>query len=234
MDQTSLQPAVEPGAPPVQVKLWDGPTRLVHWLLVVLIAFSWWSSKDHLDWHMWSGVTILALVAFRVYWGFAGGGASRFGSFVRGPIATLSYLKTLHTRRASDMPGHNPLGAWSVLAILATLLTQIITGLFSSDVDGLESGPLSPAVDFDTSRLMAETHETVFTVLQLLVGLHIAAVVFYAVWKRSNLLGPMITGTRLLSADPDLPKAPAWRVAVGAALAAAIAWWAWRGAPLPW
>jgi cytochrome b len=217
----------------VRAKLWDGPTRTVHWLLVVLIPFSWWSSDDHLDWHMWSGLSILALVAFRIFWGFAGGGAARFASFVRGPLATLAYARTLPKRAASEVPGHNPLGAWSILAILATLATQIVTGLLSSDIDGLESGPLSHLVDFDFSREMAEIHETSFRVLQALVVLHVVAVLFYLFWKRANLIGPMISGKKVFPEDPGLAGAPAWRMLLGVAAAAALAWWVSKGAPLP-
>lgn len=217
----------------VRARLWDGPTRVVHWLLVVLIPFSWWASEDHLDWHMWSGLTILALVVFRIFWGFAGGGAARFASFVRGPIATLRYARTLPQRTASNVPGHNPLGGWSILAILGTLATEIVTGLLSSDIDGLDSGPLSSLVDFDTSREMAEIHETAFRVLQVLVVLHIAAVLFYWIYKRTNLIGPMITGKKVFPEDPGLAGAPLWRLLVGAAAAFALMWWVSKGAPLP-
>lgn len=217
----------------VRARLWDAPTRIVHWLLVVLIPFSWWSSDDHLDWHMWSGLTILALVAFRIFWGFAGGGAARFASFVRGPFKTLAYARTLPKRTASDVPGHNPLGAWSILAILATLATQIVTGLLSSDIDGLQSGPLSPLVDFDFSREMAEIHEAAFTVLQVLVVLHIVAVLFYLIWKRTNLITPMITGKKTFPEDPGLAGAPLWRLVLGVAIAGALMWWVSKGAPLP-
>lgn len=217
----------------VRARLWDAPTRVVHWLLVVLIPFSWWASDDHLDWHMWSGLTILALVAFRIYWGFAGGGAARFASFVRGPADTLAYLKTLPARAASNVPGHNPLGAWSVLAILATLIVQLVTGLVSSDDDGFEGGPLSHLVDYDLSEAMVEIHEATFRVLQALIVLHIAAVLFYLIYKRTNLIGPMITGRKMFPQDPGLAGAPLWRLLLGAAAAVALMWWISKGAPLP-
>ena len=59
--------------PGVRARLWDAPTRLVHWALVTLIAFAWWSAeRDHLDWHRWSGYGVLGLLAFRIYWGVVG------------------------------------------------------------------------------------------------------------------------------------------------------------------
>ncbi len=215
--------------PGVSVRLWDAPVRIVHWLLVVLIGFSWWASDDHLEWHRWSGYAIIGLVLFRIYWGFAGGGAARFASFVKGPRAILAYVSTLGAREPSQVPGHNPLGALSVLAILAALIVQVTTGLFSVDVDGFESGPLSDRVSFETGRVFAGLHETSFRVIQVLVALHVLAVVYYLVWKRSNLIAAMITGRRTLPSDPSLAGAPVWRFLVGATLAAAIAWFISKG-----
>lgn len=208
----------------VRVRLWDAPVRIVHWGLVALIAFSWWASEDHLNWHRWSGYAVIGLVVFRIYWGFAGGGAARFSSFVRGPGATAAYLRTLGARAPSLTPGHNPLGALSILAILAVLLVQVATGLFAVDIDAFEGGPMSDRVSFELGRQIAEWHELSFRALQALVVLHVGAVLFYWVWKRTNLIRPMITGRRELPSDPALASAPLWRLAVGVILAAAIAW----------
>jgi cytochrome b len=212
------------------VRLWDGPTRLVHWALVALVGFCWWSAEaDHLDWHRLSGYAIVGLLVFRLIWGFAGSATARFASFVRGPGATLAYLRTLPRRTRSETPGHNPLGAWSVLAILATLIVQVVSGLFAVDVDGLESGPLSDRVSFDTGRAFAEWHHQSFTVLEALVALHVAAVLFYFVYKRSNLVWPMVTGRARFSQDPGLSFAPLWRAVAVALVALAIAWWTAKG-----
>jgi cytochrome b len=214
----------------VRARLWDGPTRLTHWALVVLLGFSWWSGETgKLEWHRWSGYTVLGLVVFRLVWGFVGSGSARFSSFVRGPKAIARYVRTLPRREASDVPGHNPLGALSVLAILAALVAQVVTGLFAVDIDAIESGPLSDRVSFDTGRAFAEWHELSFSVLQILVLLHVAAVVFYLVYKRSNLIGAMVTGRRPFAADPGLKFAPLWLAALVAALAAAFAWWVSKG-----
>jgi cytochrome b len=208
----------------VRARLWDGPVRIVHWLLVVLIGFSWWASDDHLEWHRWSGYAVIALVVFRIYWGFAGGGAARFTAFVRGPRTTLAYLKTLPRRDTVEAPGHNPLGALSVLAILAVLTVQVGTGLFVVDVDGLDGGPLSNKVSFELGRELADLHELSFRALQALVLLHVAAVLFYLGWKRTNLVGAMFTGRRDLSTDPGFEGAPLWRLLLGIVLAAAVTW----------
>ncbi len=210
----------------VRARLWDGPTRLVHWALVVLLGFSWWSAEtDRLQWHRWSGYAVLGLVAFRLLWGFAGSGSARFASFVRGPAAMLAYVRTLPRRVHEVVPGHNPLGAWSVVAILLVLAAQTVTGLFAVDIDAFEAGPLSDRVDFDTGRLFAKWHHWSFTALQVLVVLHLVAVAFYLFYKRANLIGPMITGYRRVRTDPGLVFAPLWRAAVATLVAAAFAWW---------
>jgi cytochrome b len=216
--------------PSVSARLWDGPTRLVHWALVGLIGFCWWSGETgHMDWHRLAGYTVLALLLFRLAWGFVGSYSARFASFVRGPAATLAYAKTLPSRAGRETPGHNPLGAWSVLAILATLAAQVITGLFAVDVDGIESGPLSHRVDFDTGRLFAKWHHWSFWLLEALVALHLAAIVFYAAHKRADLVRPMVTGRGRFSRDPELVFAPLWRAALVALAAGLVAWWTARG-----
>lgn len=214
----------------VWAKLWDGPTRIIHWALVVLVGFAWWSAETHrMEWHRLAGYSVVGLVVFRILWGFLGSGSARFSSFVKGPRATLAYLRTLPSRVHAATPGHNPLGALSVLAILGVLLLQVVTGLFSVDVDGLESGPLSDRVDFDTGRAFAAAHELSFTALQVLILLHVAAVIFYAVHKRADLVRPMVTGRGKFTADPDLKFAPIWRALLVAVVAGGVAWAASKG-----
>jgi cytochrome b len=209
----------------VRARLWDGPVRIVHWALVLLLAFSWGAAEfDQMQLHRISGYLIIGLLVFRILWGLWGSRTARFASFVKGPGRTIAYLKTLPSRSHADVPGHNPLGAWSVVAILLVLIFQVTTGLFAVDVDAFEAGPLSDRVSFETGRAIADLHETGFTVLQALVALHVAAVLFYLIWKRSNLIGPMLTGRRRFAADPGLTFAPWWRVLATAVLAAAVAW----------
>jgi cytochrome b len=211
-------------------RLWDGPTRVVHWGLVGLTGFSWWAGETrHMDWHRWSGYGVLGLFVFRLIWGLAGSQSARFVDFVKGPVATLAYMRTLPRRDVRDMPGHNPLGAWSVLALLLLLAVQIGTGLFSVDVDGVESGPMSDRVGFDAGRLAARLHHWSFTALEALVAVHVAAVLFYLLYKRSNLVGPMITGCKRFAEPPALAFAPRWRLAAAILVAAGVAWWASMG-----
>lgn len=212
-------------------RLWDLPTRLVHWALALLVAFSWWSAENgQMEWHRWSGYTVLGLLVFRLFWGFAGASTARFSSFVKGPAAIVAYARTLGRRAPSETAGHNPLGALSVVALLLALIAQVGFGLFAVDIDGLESGPLSRFVDFDTGRVFAELHETSFNILLALIGLHLAAVAYYLIYKRDNLIRPMVTGWRAFAGDaPAVRFVPAWRVLVGIALAVAVAWFVAKG-----
>jgi cytochrome b len=138
--------------------VWDLPVRLVHWLLAALIAFSWWSVKNHhTDWHIWSGVAILTLLLFRLMWGFVGSSTARWAGFIRGPRAVVDYLRG-RWRGA----GHTPLGALSVVAMFAAVAVQVGLGLFNEDEDGLFAGPLVGLVSVDTSDSIREIHEVWF------------------------------------------------------------------------
>lgn len=203
-----------------RTRVWDLPTRAVHWLFVACLAFSWWTAETgRLEWHRWSGYTLLGLLLFRIYWGFAGGSTARFASFVRGPRAIVAYLRGSWVA----VPGHNPLGALSVLALLGLLLLQVVLGLFAVDVDGIESGPLSLYVSFATGRACAEWHETVFNVLLVVVSLHVIAVLYYLAVRRQNLIGAMITGRRVFdSAAEPMRAASALRLVVGIVISAAF------------
>ena len=207
---------------PARVRVWDVPTRVVHWTMVGLFAFSWWSAEEgELEWHRWSGYSLTALVLFRLYWGFFGGSTARFSQFLRGPRAVVSYLRG----NAVPTPGHNPVGAWSVVLMLALLATQIVLGLFAVDVDGLESGPMSSLVSFETGRAAAGWHETTFNVLLAIIAVHILAAVYYLVVRKQNLIGAMFTGKRKLDGAPAaLVPASVVRLIVGILLAMALTW----------
>lgn len=207
-----------------KVRIWDLPVRLFHWALVALFAFSWWSGENHeMEWHRKSGLAILALLLFRLFWGFAGSRTARFAEFLRGPGAVLKYVRT---PSGAQGDGHNPLGGWSVLALLATLMTLAATGLFSVDVDGFESGPLASYVSFETGRVAAQIHELTFKGVVALVGLHLCAIAVYHFAMGRNLLGPMITGKRTRGAGDtadDVRWSPV-RAMAGMAAVLALVW----------
>jgi cytochrome b len=176
----------------VKQRIWDFPIRIFHWSLVVLLGLSWWSAETfRMDWHRYFGFAIGGLIVFRLLWGFIGTQTARFSQFLKGPRAVWRYLRG---RTGSAPPGHNPLGGWSVMALLLALTVQVISGLFSVDIDGIESGPLSSMLTFDQGRIAATVHGLSFTVLKMLVILHVAAILFYLLVKKRNLIRAMIVG----------------------------------------
>lgn len=210
-------------ANPAPMRIWDIPVRLFHWLLAPLLAFAWWSAEaGRLEWHRLSGYALLALVLFRILWGLWGSDTARFARFLRWPADIGAYLKQLGGKTYAASVGHNPLGGWSVFAMLALLVVESALGLFAVDFDGIESGPLAIFVSFDAGRLAAEMHELLFNVLLGLIGLHLAAIAFYALVKRDNLVGPMLTGNKTLPGATPPVMAPLWLALLSAALAAAL------------
>jgi cytochrome b len=208
-------------------KVWDAPTRLFHWLIAGLVAFSWWTAEEHIfDWHKASGLAIVGLLVFRIYWGFAGPETARFGQFIKGPRAVFSYAGSLFGPTHKLAFGHNPLGGLSVAAMILALVAQVTLGLFAADTDtGLDSGPLSRFVSYDFAEMAGDLHEDAFNILLILIGLHIAAIIFYLVFKRANLIGPMITGRRKNGATGPpggLAAVPFWRFVVGVLIAGAV------------
>jgi cytochrome b len=226
VSEAAAGPAAAP--PPRKAAVWDLPTRLFHWLLVALIAFSWWSAKnDKMDLHLWSGAAILSLLLFRLLWGFFGSSTARFAGFLRGPRQVRGYL-----RGEWRGIGHNPLGALSVVALLAATAVQVGLGLFSTDEDGLYSGFLAHWISLDASEEAADLHEDMFDVLLVLIGLHVAAVLFYLLFRRRNLVAPMVTGRAAIDPEAE-PMRPGrwWAALLCLAAAIAVARWVIAGAP---
>jgi cytochrome b len=141
---------------------------------------------------------------------------------VRGPRGIIEYVRG----RWALAPGHNPLGALSVLTLLALLLAQVVLGLFAVDVDGIESGPLSAHVSFETGRVCAKWHHTIFSALQIFIAVHVLAVAWYVLVKKQDLIGAMFSGRRGYDAQPaDDVRFATWvRFVVAVVIAAAIAW----------
>ena len=185
------------------VRVWDLATRLFHWALAILMVVSFVTVKVNgswMQWHFYSGFAILTLVSFRLIWGFVGGHYSRFANFLFAPSAIIAYLKSADS--APRTLGHNPLGSLSVYALLLSVATQAVTGLFSND-DISNEGPLSKFVSNATVGLLTTVHRINEKVLIALVLLHIAAILFYLLRKKENLIRPMITGNKIgFHSDP--------------------------------
>ncbi len=180
-----------------RILVWDFAIRLVHWLMVLLIPLLWWTAEEgYMDWHRRLGLTMFGLVLFRLIWGLIGTWTARFLPMVQRIGSLKTYVGKLRNREYGPTFGHSPLAVLSVFALLLALATQVTTGLFSVDVDGLESGPLAVLVSFDTGRQFAEIHEFNFNLLAALIGLHIVAIAVYHFVVKERLVRPMITGRR--------------------------------------
>jgi len=211
--------------------VWDLPLRLFHWSLVAGVPAAWLTFEaGWMEWHGRIGYALLALVIFRAGWGLWGSVHARFSDFLAGPGGVLRYLRG---ERAPG-PGHNPLGGWSVVAMLALLLVQAATGLFNTD-ELLYQGPLYRRVDADLARRLGEIHATAFYLLAALVALHLVAIAWYQCGRKQRLVGAMISGHK-----PGIPgrrpPAPLWLAALTLAASAAIVWWlvSLRPAPVVW
>jgi cytochrome b len=210
------------------VRVWDLPTRLFHWALVACVAGLAITaySETGLDWHARLGYTVLALLLFRVVWGFIGGRWSRFASFLYSPTSVVAYLRG--RSHPDHLVGHNPLGAGSVLAMLVFLIAQVATGLVSDDESSFQ-GPLNRFVS--SSKALAATwyHKRVGQwVLLGLVLLHVAAVLYYVLKKRQPLVRAMVGGDKQVAApvQPSRDDAASRTVAFGTfAVCAGFVWW---------
>jgi cytochrome b len=206
------------------VRVWDLPTRLFHWLLVASVAASFATGKLGGNWmpyHERCGGVILALLIFRLVWGFVGSAASRFHTFLAGPSTVRRYALTLFRPEPDHHLSHNPLGGWSVAAMLLVLLIQAGSGLFAND-DIATEGPLYKWVSKAASDRLTSLHHLNHDVIIVLVVLHVAAVLFHLIYKKENLITSMITGVKRSqgSARGDEAQRPGWLAALVAALAA--------------
>ncbi len=190
------------------VLVWDLPTRLFHWLLLICLIMSFVTGiigGNLMEYHMLSGYAISVLLLFRFAWGFFGSRTARFSSFVKGPATVFAYAVML-LKKKTEMPylGHNPLGGWSIVAMLLVLFIQVATGMFAND-DILTEGPLYGWVSKETSDLLTWVHLINRYLLVALIAIHLFAVFFYFFFKHENLIGPMITGRKRWHTTADNP-----------------------------
>jgi cytochrome b len=217
----------------VRVKVWDGWVRLFHWGAVACVVTSYVSAKAG-AWslHYLSGYVLLALVLFRIAWGLMGSENARFQSFLRGPREAFRALTALGRRAPDIATTHNAAGAWMVVLLLALLLAQAASGLFTNHDVGFsysQHGPLANAVSERMSERMSELHVTLIDGLLIAVLLHLLAVAAHRLLKGQDLVRPMITGMKNLPAGVAPPRqAPALLGAALLAVAAAGVWWVTR------
>ncbi len=216
-----------------KIKLWDLPTRLFHWLLVgamVALFITGQMGGNAIELHGKVGIFVVGLIVFRLVWGFVGSTYARFGHFFPSPARIKAYLggewKGL---------GHNPLGALSVFALLGLVGLQAVLGLFAND-DIAFQGPLYDLVGRDLSGRLTGLHHLLANGLMILVGLHVAAIVFYVRAKKDNLVKPMITGWKEVSQGETAKGGGLVALVLALALAGLAVWGAmgsWMPAPPP-
>ena len=181
-----------------KVRVWDLPTRVFHWSLVLCtlgLATSGLIGGSAMFWHLRLGYAVLTLLMFRLVWGLVGGRWSRFGTFIYAPRSIINYLRG--KGKPEHSVGHSPIGAGSVFAILAILLAQVGSGLMSDDEIAF-AGPLTSFVSNATVGLATNYHANIGKWLLLaLVILHVAAILFY-LWRKDNLVSPMVHGDKAL------------------------------------
>jgi cytochrome b len=230
MSSSATQIPAANAAPKVALKVWDWPVRLFHWSLAALALAALITAKlrgDAMVWHMRCGFAILALVLFRILWGFAGSYHARFGSFVRRPAHVVDYAKAVAGRDHPPSVGHNPVGGWSVVALLLVLLVQACTGLFAND-DITTDGPLVKLVTKELSDTLTKLHHRNFWLLSGLIALHLGAVFYHLVVLKDNLIRPMLTGVKHLPGDivgDDASEPATGRALLLLALCSFAVWW---------
>jgi cytochrome b len=188
------------------VRVWDAPLRLFHWLaaLLVVAAYVTWR-LDWMDWHERAGEALLALLFFRLLWGFFGSETARFSSFLAMPGKALRHLAYALRREPDRQVGHNPAGGWMVLLLLALLLGETLTGLFVGN-DVADEGPLTDITPAPITNAITALHALFWDALLAAVALHVLAILVYAAAKRQNLVWPMITGRKILPANVPQPR----------------------------
>ena len=220
-DESALRP----------VRVWDLPTRLFHWLLTLTVVGSVASGLiggNAMVWHTRFGLLVLALLAFRLVWGFVGGHWSRFAVFLYGPRSVIAYLRGDTGPSGRYDIGHSPVGALSVWALLGLLAVQVATGLVADD-EIATTGPLNRFVSGRIANAASAWHEEVGKrLLIVLVVVHVAAVLYYLWRRKKNLLAPMIHGDAALPAG-SVPsrdgKGQRGLALIIAAAAVGLAWW---------
>ncbi len=204
-----------------RIYVWDLPTRIFHWALLVLVLVAWFTGEEKgaaAVMHRYAGEAIAGFIVFRVIWGFVGGEHARFADFAAGPVAIITHVSDLFSKEPKRHLGHNPLGGLAVFLLLAVVAGVVVTGLFSGDEGN--AGPFSGLWGVELSEL----HEVLFRVLQGLVAIHILGVVIETVLAKDALVPAMITGAKRRRAqEPGEDAKRAGWVAFALALTVGIA-----------
>ncbi len=179
------------------IYVWDLPLRIFHWLLVITLVLSYLTGKQNglwLEWHARLGLLIIALLVFRVVWGFVGSTYARFRNFLPTPADLRNYLSS-----EWFAPGHTPLGALSIFAMLSLALAQAGTGLFAMEEDIEFYAPLYELASPIWSERLTRWHTSIVDWMIFFIALHLSAIAYYLLVKRKNLILPMLTGKQTVT-----------------------------------
>lgn len=182
-------------------------TRVWHWVLALAVGLGWsfgkFMSFDVIQWHFYIGYLVLGLMLFRCFWGLVGPAPVRYRTLISSLAHTLEYVKKIGARTPSGSPGHNPLGSLSVILMLLAISAQAVMGLFAESEDFFEYGPLAEYVSQSTIDQMTRWHRFNADIIFILVVLHLGAILFYLLWKKENLVTPMINGWKWVKTRPS-------------------------------
>ena len=203
-----------------RILVWDIPTRIFHWLLVLCFTVAYLTSESERWqlWHVVAGYTFGALLLFRLLWGMVGSRYARFSQFVRGPSQVLTYLRSLLSRKPDHYTGHNPAGALAIVGILGLGLLTVLTGWASFN---------------DYGDWIGELHEGIVNGLLLIIGIHIAGVLISSLLHRENLVRAMVNGYKR-GAAVEAIRYPQWIAAVLLVVGLIAFLWALLSSQLPW
>ncbi len=196
------------GGAKLPIRVWDAPIRISHWGIAALVPASWLSAEyGWMQVHLVAGYTMLAVLLFRLAWGFIGSDTARFSAFVASPAAALLHLRHMTRREADTQIGHNAAGGWMVLLLLALLALQAGSGLFANTFDDYDvNGPLADLVSRTDSDWLSQVHSFNFNLILAAIVLHVLAVLSYCVLKRQDLVSPMVTGKKRMHVALPPPR----------------------------
>lgn len=165
-------------------RVWDSFVRVFHWGLVASFVVAWVTGDDWKALHLWAGYSAAGLIAMRLVWGVIGTPHARFSDFVKSPLVVADYLKDIITGREARYLGHNPAGGAMIVALLATLVGLCLSGwLLTTDA-------------FWGSEMMEDIHESLANLALVLVGFHVAGVLWASMRHHENLIRAMVTGRK--------------------------------------
>lgn len=209
-------------------KVWDLPIRICHWGFVVIIVFQYLSTQildenwlpNAMQWHFYAGYTCIGLIVFRLCWGVLGTYYAKFSQFIVKPSIAVSYLTKRHT--FSEFVGHNPAGAYSIIALLSLMLTQAISGLFISD-EIFSDGPYYGVLSNFGQDIANFLHHNVYILLFGFIALHILTIIFYKMKYKEPLTKAMITGRKVVTSKQEPAGSFPWLGFVVSLLITALA-----------